>query len=359
VLADVNNDTKMEIIFLFERQIAERTFQAEAHVWKADGSELPGWPKEIPVSAQKAWNRGIMVSPAVGDLDGDGRIELIVPISQVSQITVENTSYLADKLFAWHGDGSEVSGWPLTSPREIQTLAVGDLDGDLKEEVVLNLFSQSNFKSIIEVLNGDGNLMPGWPTTEIDGHTFSYAQSGFALGDINNDNKLEIVANMFSRTNAGWGIVYAWGYDGKIVSGWPQSYAPNLWGFWGSSMPVISDIDADGQNEVILSTGESSSAFIRGYYDSRLFAWHGNGSAVASFPKESMAWVLFNPSLGDMDGDGRAELLMTSAMEDEVNNVNWAGQLFALTFPGRADSIEWGTLGCNAQRTSRHVRNNE
>ncbi|MCX5714212.1 MAG: S8 family serine peptidase, partial [Candidatus Omnitrophica bacterium] len=358
VLADVDNDGKLEVILLFTRVVTEHDSKAEVHIWKYNGSEVTGWPKEI--SIHKYCHCGLVVPPAVADLDGDGHLEIVVPLYDFWEGEGVDM-HESNKVFAWRADGTVVSGWPVTfDNKEIQTIAAGDLDGNGKDEIVLNLLDVVSFsKSVITVLKGDGTAMAGWPTPEIDGHGFAYARSGFALGDINKDNKLEIVANMMSFENSGWGIIYAWSYDGNIINGWPRSYAPNLWGFWGSYMPVICDIDSDGQNEIVLTTGESSDAYYKGYYDSRLYAWHGDGSAVAFFPKESREWVLCNPSLGDIDGDGRAELVMASATEDEIHGVNWVGKLYALALPSKADSIEWGTVGYNAQRTSRYVRNNE
>jgi len=83
----------------------------------ASGSWLPSFP--IPT---EGWE--ILTSPAIADVDGDGRAEVI-----------NGTS--GNALHAFSADGSEPAGWPknaggwlLASP------AVGDVDGDHRLEVV-------------------------------------------------------------------------------------------------------------------------------------------------------------------------------------------------------------------------------
>ena len=74
----------------------------------------------------------IMSSPAIADIDGDGRKEAVVGGGNVWNHPDGN------KIFAWHlDDGSPVAGWPqATGASTIASPAVGDLDGDGRPEVI-------------------------------------------------------------------------------------------------------------------------------------------------------------------------------------------------------------------------------
>ncbi|TML02163.1 MAG: VCBS repeat-containing protein [Actinobacteria bacterium] len=94
-------------------------------------------------------------------------------------------------------------------------------------------------------------------------------------------------------------------------------------GFFAS--PVIADLDGDGRPEVVLAGG-----------DRHMYAWHGDGSAVAGFPflvvdrskvesidpqSEEVTFkpdagalmqgkIVDTPAVGDIDGDGRPEIVV-------------------------------------------------
>jgi hypothetical protein len=66
----------------------------------------------------------ILGTPAIADVDGDGRAEAISPSSGY-------------RLHAFHEDGSEPALWPKdTGGWLLASPAVGDVDGDRRQEVV-------------------------------------------------------------------------------------------------------------------------------------------------------------------------------------------------------------------------------
>ena len=69
--------------------IAASWSDSSVAVWRADGTLMPGWPRK---GAAPFWS-----TPAVGDIDGDGGLEIVVG---------SNTS----RLYAWNADGSPVLG---------------------------------------------------------------------------------------------------------------------------------------------------------------------------------------------------------------------------------------------------------
>ncbi|MFT7699831.1 MAG: hypothetical protein ACI8S7_001664, partial [Candidatus Krumholzibacteriia bacterium] len=85
-LANLDGVAGAEII------VSERAPNTMIHVFRKDGTELPGWPKSTGGLSGTDWN---WAAPAVGDIDGDGEDEIVV-----------NT--LNGRVWAWNADGSEV-----------------------------------------------------------------------------------------------------------------------------------------------------------------------------------------------------------------------------------------------------------
>ncbi|MCD6484362.1 MAG: PQQ-binding-like beta-propeller repeat protein, partial [Candidatus Odinarchaeota archaeon] len=160
-------------------------------------------------------------SPALGDVDRDGKLEVIV------------SSY-DHKVYALNGeDGSLL--WSYSTGSDVgSSPALGDVDGDGKLEVIVG--SDDNK---VYALNGeDGSLLWSYST----GY---YVWSSPALGDIDGDGKFEVIVG--SDDNK----VYALnGEDGSLL--WSYSTGSDV----GSS-PALGDVDGDGKLEVIVGSDDN------------------------------------------------------------------------------------------------------
>ncbi len=237
----------------------------------------------------------------MGDLDGDGDLEIVV-------LGIDR------RIHAWHHDGTRVSGWPISQwdgdalwRGGLSSPALGDLDDDGLPEVVVGTMSpcqqgQSGQNATLWAINGDSTKVPGFPVC-----TEQILHSSPALGDIDGDGRLEIVIASGYGTPNRQNLVYAWNHDGTPVQGWPQ-VAPRA--SVVMAPPALGDIDGDERLEVVVGCGN-------GYQpDScdRLYAWKSNGSLLFSLTLlsriQGYTSMPYSPVLADYDGDGAVEILM-------------------------------------------------
>lgn len=233
------------------------------HAFRPDGSEAPGWPVHTALArgvdpayahnylGAPAWRSGTIPRPhepiaapaAVGDLDHDGRLWVVV--------TGED-----GHVYAWDGAGRLRKGFPLATDRAFARQSVPPPD----TPYVRN--------------RSTGNV------------------AGAALADLEGNGKLDIVMG-------GWdGRVYAWRPNGTPVPGWPvetntpqsarQPAGTDIYArdYKVCTTPTIVDVDGDGHPDVVVALQDtafgSQGAPVFGY----VMGWSSKGTLLPHFPIE-------------------------------------------------------------------------
>ena len=252
-LGDLDGDGELEVV------VGSR--DGKVYAWHDDGSPVTGWPQSTGY-----W---VDSSPVVGDLDGDGELEVVV-------------GSLDNSVYAWHHDGTPVTGWPQTTGNLVgSSPSLGDLDGDGELEVVVGSRDHR-----VYAWDQDGSPVTGWPRI-----TGGAVDGSPALGDLDGDGDPEVVVGSWNSK------VYAWHHDGSPVTGWPQTVGDTIY-----SSPALGNLDGDDDLEVVLAS-----------YDGSVYAWHHDGTPVVGWPRATGGAVSLScPVLGDLDGDGDLEVLIGS-----------------------------------------------
>jgi hypothetical protein len=227
-------------------------------------------------------------SPAVGDVDGDGDLEVVVQ---------SKGNY--GKVYLLNHDGTLESGWPRTiGLKDIYfTPSPGlvDFDGDGKLEIVA--YGWDAIASRIFVLNYNGQDYPGWPIVASN----YYSEVSPAIGDLDGDGSPEIVFGDESR------LIHAFNVTGGEVDGFPVTTQEAV-----RAAPFICDLDGDGHTNLV--------AF---GWDRSVYVWDLN----SSYDPAHTPWPTFQANVHRNGQIGFELPVLTGIDDDEAGLVPEQGAL--------------------------------
>ena len=350
-LADLDGDGKLEIITGTGKN------GAAPYLAVLEDSGVVKWQAQLddPVNS----------SPAVADLDNDGAPEIIVSTGGDASVSPGRGSVIAFRRNGtqwWRYNTTDAQGTG-TASGNYSSPTVGDVDNDGKIEVVFGSWDRNiymlnwngtyrwhyhvadsiwstaaladlNKDGYLEIIigtdiSGGGVLPDGYRTTDggfvliLDKNGKKLArrqmneiiQSSPAVGDVNGDGKYEIFVGTgtyyYQLGRYTQPYVYGFSVDTSgaewqlnDLPGWPRPVNDV-----GISSPALADLDGDGDLEVIIGTGYTSSG--------ALYAWHHTGTSVNGFPMSpknnlnNNSSISASPTVADVDGDGKLEIVLT------------------------------------------------
>ncbi|NNF05941.1 MAG: T9SS type A sorting domain-containing protein, partial [Candidatus Eisenbacteria bacterium] len=279
---DADHDGRMDIFTGGEALYAFHGDGSELRDGDLDARTLGVWALVNPVDAED----GVWAAPAAGDLDGDGRIEIVAATRKKGS------------LFVWDENGVLRPGWPKPTTAIVggaATLVGGpvltDLTGDGNLEIVIH-----SDRAVYAYTHDGTEVVDGDNDSQTEGVFFrtgsgaSYAS--VAAADFDEDDKSELVV----CTRAG--RLYLLEDDGTVMDGYPIQYGGDL-----VSSPAIADLDGNGSLEIIFATGADSVEVI-----------NVDGTRRPGWPQ----YVLMNqdffssPAVADWDNNGSLEVAIVS-----------------------------------------------
>jgi hypothetical protein len=235
---------------------------------------------------------------AVGDIDGDGDLDLLTANINASTVSVRINNGAGNFTAPVINPDPAVGSGP-------ENVTLGDVDGDGDLDFLTANYTSSTVS--VRLNDGSGNFTaPALnPNPAVGTNTYSVV-----LGDLDGDGDLDLLAGCYYgnrvsvRLNDGSGNFTAPALNpNPVVGDYPQSVA-------------LGDVDRDGDLDLLAANFTSNSVSVR------LNDGSGNFSTPATNPNVAIGSRPNSLTLGDVDGDGDLDLLTANSSNDPVSSVS-------------------------------------
>lgn len=348
---DLDADGKLEVIV--------PAFDDRLYVFNHDGTYFTGWPQTLMFDGSTTGS-GTIGSAAVGDVDGDGNLEIVVAGSNTSHESARINVYTTTGTLvqskaldnntnaAAKGTVSLVDCYRYSGSTRHDALEIVLRDGDGQLHVLKwngssfdDLFVDNNtYKTATggtafqdrfgsQPINAsvtarymgsdETYLLVGstddkiyrWKATSTTGTNWSLSTlaaidlnlgdtvrflGSITFADVDGDADRDIIAGATDGKARVWDGASWDGGAPSLLTGWPQSTGQAI-----TSSAAVGDIDDDNEVEIVIGSN-----------DGKIYAWNDDGTAVTGWPIATGGDIFGSPVLAEVDGVSGLEVIAGS-----------------------------------------------
>lgn len=227
----------------------------------------------------------VYASPAVGDLDNDGLLDIVVGTGfywwnvygrtrQPYVYAFSSRSVFSGRPYADPAKLPDLPGWPRpTAYPGFSSPALADLDRDGDLEIIIGSGDPYSSRGYVYAWHHTGADVSGWPVRPVNGGgRNAHILSSPTAADIDGDGSLEVLFSML------------WDVQIYNASGRFQELAHAHWNLWGS--PAVGDTDNDGRIEIWIGGGN--------YFEDRNFGYLWKFEHQSGGYSGPRAWPMFH-----------------------------------------------------------------
>jgi hypothetical protein len=275
---------------------------------------------------------------AIRDMDGDGKPDVLVANAGDSTVSILRNTSTVGSLNA----NSFAPKVDIATGSSCDTVAVGDLDGDGKPDMVVGHgYNTGGNVSLFRNISSPGSITTNSFAPQVDLPGVDYTLN-LAIVDLDGDGKLDLVAVSYLAQT--FSVFRNTSTVGSLDT---NSFAPRIdYSLGGRGhTPAVGDLDGDGKPDLALVTELDS-----------LLSIFQNTSTPGSFTADSLAprvdfstgWNAWGVSIGDLDGDGRPDVVFCNDYDSSIsiyqNTVPFSGPPFIQTQPTNQTAEEGSSV---------------